>query len=53
MWVPSDMFGIDPDIMFHHLTIKPIFKTVTQRKRNEGEDKRLDISEEVKRIENF
>lgn len=46
---PSDMPIIDLDILCHHLTINYSFKPVTQRKRKEGEDKRANISDEVKK----
>lgn len=31
-WDPSDMLGIDTRVVFHHISINPSFKPVSQRK---------------------
>jgi len=50
-WAPSDMPRIDPSVACHHLTVNPTVKTVVQRKRKLGEERRKAADEEVKRLE--
>src|SRR3954462_13438224 len=49
-WSPSDMPGIDPSVISHHLSIKPEYKFVQQNKRNLGIDRQRAAEEEVDRL---
>jgi len=49
-WQPSDMPGIDPSIVCHHLTVSPRIKPLVQRKRKLGEERRKVVDEEVKKL---
>ncbi|RDX75259.1 hypothetical protein CR513_44877, partial [Mucuna pruriens] len=42
-WQPSDMLGIDPNVIFHRLALCVEAKLVVQRKRKTGGDKRKAI----------
>ncbi|XP_072062137.1 uncharacterized protein [Arachis hypogaea] len=37
-WTPADMPGIDPQLMSHHLAVKPEAKPVAQRKRKMSQE---------------
>lgn len=49
-WAPTNMPGINPNVVYHQLSIKPRVKLVAQRKRKEGEEKSLVVSKEVKKV---
>jgi len=49
-WKPSDMPGIDPSVVCHHLAVNPNVKSVVQRKRKLGEERRKAVNEEVKKL---
>ena len=49
-WSPSDMPGIDPSVIAHHLSIKPEYKPVQQNKRSLGIDRQNAAQEEVGRL---
>ncbi|GAU16655.1 hypothetical protein TSUD_326050 [Trifolium subterraneum] len=49
-WQPSDMPGIDESVITHKLSISPINKSVVQRKRKVGEERRAAITEEVVKL---
>jgi hypothetical protein len=49
-WHPKDMPGIDENIITHKLAISPKAKPVSQRKRKQGEERRLAVSEEVAKL---
>lgn len=49
-WKPSDMLAIDPSVVCHHLAINPSVKSVVQRKRKLGEERRKAVDEEVKKL---
>jgi len=40
-WSASDMPGIDPDCLCHHLTMDPKVRPVRQRRRKFNEERRL------------
>jgi hypothetical protein len=46
-WHPKDMPGIDESIITHKLAIFPKAKPVSQRKRKQGEERRVAVEEEV------
>ena len=46
-WSASDMSGIDPDFLCHHLTMDPQVQPVRQRMRNFNDDRRQVIIEET------
>jgi len=48
-WTSSDMPGIDPDFLCHHLTMDPKVRPVCQR-RKFNEERRLIIREETKKL---
>lgn len=52
-WKPSNIPGIDPNVVCHHLELDPIVKTITQRKRKEGEEKRRVVEDEVRKLTKF
>ncbi|XP_020235084.1 uncharacterized protein LOC109814954 [Cajanus cajan] len=49
-WSASDIPGIDPDFLCHHLMVDPRAKLVIQKRRKFGEDKRKAIAEETKKL---
>ncbi|GAU29444.1 hypothetical protein TSUD_150140 [Trifolium subterraneum] len=49
-WQPSDMPGIDESVITHKLSVSPINKSVVQRKRKVGEERRAAITEEVAKL---
>ena len=49
-WKPSDMPGIDPSVVCHHLAINLSIKPLVQRKQNLGEERRKVVDEEVKKL---
>ena len=49
-WSASDMPGIDPDFLCHHLTMDPKVRPVRQRRRKFNEERRLVVQEETKKL---
>ncbi|PNY16673.1 hypothetical protein L195_g013398, partial [Trifolium pratense] len=49
-WKSSDMPDIDESVITHKLSISPMIKPVSQRKRNVGEERRAAITEEVAKL---
>ncbi|XP_072088602.1 uncharacterized protein [Arachis hypogaea] len=49
-WTPSDMPGIDPQIISHKLAINPSARPVQQKKRKLGEEKRKASLEETQKL---
>ncbi|XP_068462524.1 uncharacterized protein [Phaseolus vulgaris] len=49
-WSASDMPGIDPDFLCHHLTIDPKVRPIHQRRRKFNEDRQHVIKEETKKL---
>jgi len=49
-WSTSDMPGIDPDFLCHHLTMDPKVRPVRQRRRKFNEERRLVVQEETKKL---
>jgi len=49
-WSFADMLGIDPDFLYHRLTMDEKAKPVIQRQRKFNEDKRLIIREETHKL---
>jgi len=46
-WSTSDMPGIDPDFLCHHLSMDATVRPVRQRRRKFNEERRLVIREET------
>ncbi|XP_072080867.1 uncharacterized protein [Arachis hypogaea] len=51
-WTPSDMPGIDPQIISHKLAINPAVRPVQQKKRKLGEEKKKASLEETQKLIN-
>ena len=49
-WSASDMPGIDPDFLCHHITMDSKVRPVRQRRRKFNEERRLVIQEETKKL---
>jgi len=49
-WTASDMPGIDPDFLCHHLTMEPKVRPVRQRRRKFNEERHLVVQEETKKL---
>jgi len=49
-WSASDMPGIDPDFLSHHLAMDPQVKPVRQRRRKFNEERRQAIKEETQKL---
>jgi len=49
-WSASDMLGIDPDFLCHHLTMDPKVRPIRQRRRKFNEEGRQVIKEETKKL---
>jgi len=49
-WSASDMPGIDPDFLCHHLTMDSKVRLVRQRRRKFNEERRLVEQEETKKL---
>jgi len=49
-WSASDMPGIDPDFICHHLTMEPKVRPVRQRRRKFNEKRRLVMQEETRKL---
>ncbi|XP_068486702.1 uncharacterized protein [Phaseolus vulgaris] len=49
-WSASDMSGIDPDFLCHHLTMDPKVRLVRQRRRKFNEERRQVIREETQKL---
>ncbi|XP_016185917.1 uncharacterized protein LOC107627603 [Arachis ipaensis] len=51
-WTPSDMLGIDPQIISHKLAINSAVRPVQQKKRKLGEEKKRASLEEIQKLIN-
>jgi len=49
-WSASDMPGIDPDFLCHHLTMDPQVRPFHQRRRKFNEERRKVIKEEAQKL---
>lgn len=49
-WTPSNMPGIDPEVITHELNIQPQFKPIKQKKRCLGLDRQIAAEEEVDKL---
>jgi len=49
-WSASNMPGIDPDFLCHHLTMDPKVRPVRQRRRKFNEERRLVVQKETKKL---
>jgi len=49
-WSASDMPGINPDFLCHHLTMDPKVRPVRQRRRKFNEERCLVVQEEAKKL---
>jgi len=49
-WSASDMPGIDPDFLFHHLSMDATVRPVRQRRRKFNEERRLVVKEETQKL---
>lgn len=49
-WKSLDMPEIDPSVVCHHLSLDPAIKPIAQRKRNEFEEKRRPVKDEVRKL---
>jgi len=49
-WSASDMPGINPDFLCHHLTMDPKVRPVRQRRRKFNDERRLVVQEETKKL---
>jgi len=49
-WSVSDMLGIDPDFLCHHLSMNAMVRPVRQRRRKFNEERRLVIREETQKL---
>jgi len=49
-WSVSDMSGIDPDFLCHHLSMDATVRPVRQRRRKFNEERRLVIKEETQKL---
>jgi hypothetical protein len=50
-WVASDMPGVDPKFCCHRLAIREGAKPVAQKKRRMGQERRIAIEKQVKRVD--
>ena len=49
-WSASDMPGIDPDFLCHHLSMDATVRPVRQRRRKCNEERRLVVREETQKL---
>jgi len=49
-WSASDMLGIDPDFLCHHLSMDATVRPVRQRRRKFNEERRLVVKEETQKL---
>jgi len=49
-WSASDMPGIDPDFLCHHLTMDAKVRPIRQRRRKFNEERRLVVKEETQKL---
>jgi len=49
-WSASDMSGIDPDFLCHHLSMDATVRPVQQRRRKFNEERRLVVKEETQKL---
>ena len=49
-WSASDMPGIDPDFLYHHLSMDATVRPVRQRRRKFNEEKQLLVREETQKL---
>ncbi|XP_072094128.1 uncharacterized protein [Arachis hypogaea] len=46
-WTPSDMPGLDPEVMSHRLAIKPKAKPVAQRRRKMSQERAKEVAKQT------
>ncbi|XP_072066672.1 uncharacterized protein [Arachis hypogaea] len=46
-WTPADMPGIDPQLMSHHLAVKPEAKPVAQRRRKMSQERAEEVARQM------
>jgi len=51
-WSSTDMLGIDPDFVYHRLTMNTRVRPVVQRRRKFNEERRLIIMAKTKKLLN-
>jgi len=49
-WSASDMAGIDPNFLCHHLTLDPQVRPVRQRRRKFNDDRHQVLREETQKL---
>ncbi|XP_072065883.1 uncharacterized protein [Arachis hypogaea] len=49
-WTPADMPGIDPQLMSHHLAIKPEARLVAQRRRKMLQERAEEVARQTARL---
>ena len=49
-WFASDMPGIDPDFLCHHLSMDATVRPVRQRRRKFNEERQLVVKEEMQKL---
>ncbi|XP_072076733.1 uncharacterized protein [Arachis hypogaea] len=49
-WTPSDMPGLDPEVMSHRLAIKPDAKPVAQRRRKMSQERADEVAKQTARL---
>jgi len=49
-WSASDMLGIDPDFLCHHLSMDAMVRPVRQRRRKFNEERQLVVREETQKL---
>jgi len=49
-WTPTDMPGVNPDVITHRLSIFKEARPISQKKRDLGDEKRLAAKEEVEKL---
>jgi len=49
-WFASNMPGIDPDFICHHLTMDPKVRSVRQKRRKFKEERRIVVQEETRKL---
>ncbi|XP_072074319.1 uncharacterized protein [Arachis hypogaea] len=49
-WTPSDMPGLDPEVMSHRLAIKPEAKSVAQRQRKMSQERAEKVAKQTARL---
>ena len=49
-WTPTDMPGINPEVICHKLNVSPGHKPIKQKKRNFSSERQKAITEEVNKL---